>query len=197
MSNSTLYGVTKDLGYEYIKEYKNSWGSHPVVWNFYSKIEGFGQYFTGKEFWKKYHKRLINEETPISERLVIYLTYYPTAIHRSCFEELAKGLKEISEVYNKTYNNERINHLETIANDILKLDKEYDYICLKGTSCDDLYEFCKYIGEPNEDGDYEDSDWITNLKEIEDKKVKNDFGFAFIENGKLVYKELLGDEKNE
>lgn len=197
MSESTLYGVTKDLGYDYIKEYKNSWGSHPVVWGFYADIEGFGNFMgmsnDENSFWKKYHKRLISEETPISERLVIYLTYYPTAIHRSCFEELAKGLKNISATYNIVYKNERINHLETIANDILELDKDYDYICLKGTSVDDLYEFYINIGEPDEDGDYDDCEFITNLKQIEDKKVKNDFGFAYIENGQLVFKELLKD----
>jgi hypothetical protein len=141
VSRSYLMGCDKDFNnFRKIKEYSNSWLTFPMVLD----LEGISMRGTESQFdeWHKKAQRLI-KANKIPEALIILHTYYPVLIHKSLFPHFIEMCNLIEKRWASKRNSGQREHLhyKQIAEDVQELSSDIEYLTIKGTSCDDLYEF--------------------------------------------------------
>lgn len=155
MSYTSLFGVPASGELETVAEYRNGWGSAPVIWEFI-----WNKYLRTREAEKKYESAmhpqgnlqkvcdLANDgKLQEYERICVQLTYDRCIIRKEDFPKVAAALDTM---YAATYNGEYVNHLKAIADDLRAADKWASYIgcCFRHTSVGDEWT----VYEKDEDG---------------------------------------------
>ncbi len=144
MSYTTLYGVPEKGSLETVAEYRNGWGSAPVIWDYMWK-----KYLSTPERERNYESAmhpaknleeicaLVHDGKVVDfESLCMQLTFNDAILRKEDFEKAAAALETMFLVTNKE---DRVNHLKTIATDLRDKDKWADYIgcCFRHTSVGD------------------------------------------------------------
>lgn len=144
MSYTSLYGVPLQGCLRTVSEYRNGWGSAPVIWDFI-----WDKYLRTRETEKNYESAMhpngnlqkicdmANEGKLLEyERICVHLTYDRCIIRK---EDFAKVSDALDTMYLATYNGVHVNHLKAISSDLRDSDKWNDYIgcCFRHTSVGD------------------------------------------------------------
>lgn len=146
MSYTSLYGVPLQGCLRTVSEYRNGWGSAPVIWDFI-----WDKYLRTRETEKNHESAMhpngnlkkicdmANEGKLLEyERICVHLTCDGCIIRK---EDFAKVSDALDTMYLATNNGVYVNHLKAIASDLRDDDKWNDYIgcCFRHTSVGDAW----------------------------------------------------------
>lgn len=126
MSYSTLYSVPESGQIENYKEYRNGWGTAPVIWDHIIdkyKLKGEHEYSLMPSVMKKLFDMINETHEKILpwERVCLALTCDRMILKRENFFKASDALEKF---HTATHSPERVNHLLQISKDLIELAKD-------------------------------------------------------------------------
>jgi len=165
MSYSSLYGVPEKGSIKCLKEYRNSWGTAPRVWDvlFDSHLKDPDIPYDNMmsrmhDLWPLYK----DEKVPEYQRKMLQLTYDKLILKKEYFSKVIKLIEEFSEKH--LGDDTKVNHWPQIAKDLKDMDfSNYVGVCFIWTSVAsdvwDSYDKCTACFEQKcENEDHYDSE---------------------------------------